>query len=269
MAGERLVIPQGFEAERDVVEPARAIGHVDFGNDAGIAEKAHLEPVVVGHRVDVDRLAVQCRAIGCAVECRGGIGCSTCDCNGQHRGDRQAHLARRVPHRIRLLLLRPNTRESGIVCSFWAPNAPRSIRIGIRRRLGPLLPIEQRGPGRKLARARGQLQEWPMSLGKHFPRAGSRLAIGAAMLTAVGLTAAPQAAHALSPAAGVGIGLGAFAAGTALGAAANPYYNPYYYPYGSYYPGFYYTPAPAYYPASPYYTPRSCWNPYYRHYYAC
>ena len=103
-----------------------------------------------------------------------------------------------------------------------------------------------------------------MTLGKHFPQTGRRLAIGAAMLAAVGLTAASQPAHALSPAAGVGIGLGAFAAGTALGSAANPYYNPYYSPYGYSYP-----PAPAYYPAAPYYPPRSCWDRYYRRYYAC
>ena len=105
-----------------------------------------------------------------------------------------------------------------------------------------------------------------MTLGKHFSRMGRGLAIGAAVLAAVGLTTVPRPAHALSPAAGVGIGLGAFAAGTALGAAANPYYyNPYYYnPYGYYYPS-----APAYYPATPYYPPRSCWDPYYRRYYAC
>ena len=105
-----------------------------------------------------------------------------------------------------------------------------------------------------------------MSVGNLLGRTGRRLAIGAAILAGVGLTAVPQPAHALSPAAGVGIGLGAFAAGTALGAAANPYYNPYYYsyPYGSYYP-----PAPAYYPAAPYYQPRSCWDPYYRRYYTC
>lgn len=103
-----------------------------------------------------------------------------------------------------------------------------------------------------------------MSLGNLFTRTGRGLATAGAIFAAVGLTTAPQPAHALSPAAGVGIGLGAFAAGTALGAAANPYYNPYYYPYGYYYP-----PAPAYYPAAPYYQPRSCWDPYYRRYYAC
>ncbi len=104
-----------------------------------------------------------------------------------------------------------------------------------------------------------------MTLGKHFVRTGRRLAIGAAVLAAVGLTTVPRAAHALSPAAGVGIGVGAFAAGTALGAAANPFYNPYYYhPYGYYYP-----PAPAYYPSTPYNPPRSCWDPNYRRYYAC
>ena len=110
-----------------------------------------------------------------------------------------------------------------------------------------------------------------MTLGKHLAKAGRCLAIGAAILAAVGLTAAPRPAHALSPAAGVGIGLGAFAAGTALGTAANPYYSPYYNPYGY---GYYYPPAPAYsapayYGATPYYAPRSCWDPYYRRYYAC
>lgn len=109
-----------------------------------------------------------------------------------------------------------------------------------------------------------------MTLGKYFARTGRGLAIGAAALAAVGLTSVPQAAHALSPAAGVGIGLGAFAAGTALGAASNPYYNPYYNPYGyGYGYGYGYPPAPAYYPATPVYTPRSCWDPYYRRYYAC
>ena len=106
-----------------------------------------------------------------------------------------------------------------------------------------------------------------MTLGKHFARAGRGLAIGAAVLAAVGLTTVARPAHALSPAAGVGIGLGAFAAGTALGAAGNPYYNPYnpyYYPYG-----YSYAPAPAYYPSTPYYPQRSCWDPYYRRYYAC
>jgi hypothetical protein len=104
-----------------------------------------------------------------------------------------------------------------------------------------------------------------MTLGKHFGQTGRGLAIGAAALAAVGLTTVPRAAHALSPGAGVGIGLGAFAAGTALGAAANPYYNPYYYqPYG-----YSYTPAPAYYPSTPYYPQRSCWDAYYRRYYAC
>ena len=107
-----------------------------------------------------------------------------------------------------------------------------------------------------------------MTLGEHFTRAGRGLAIGAAVLAGVGLTTVPRSAHALSPGAGVGIGLGAFAAGTALGAATNPYYNPYYNPYGYGY-GYTYPSAPAYYPSTPYYPQRSCWDPTYRHYYAC
>ena len=50
-----------------------------------------------------------------------------------------------------------------------------------------------------------------MTLGKHFGQTGRGLAIGAAVLAAVGLTTVPRSAHALSPGAGVGIGLGAFA----------------------------------------------------------
>jgi hypothetical protein len=105
-----------------------------------------------------------------------------------------------------------------------------------------------------------------MTLGKNCAGTGRGLAVGAAVLAAVGLTTLPEPAHALSPAAGVGIGLGAFAAGTALGAATNPYYNPYYNPYGY---GYYHPPAPAYYPSTPYYPQRSCWDAYYRRYYAC
>ncbi len=103
-----------------------------------------------------------------------------------------------------------------------------------------------------------------MTLSKHFARTGRGLAIGAAVLAAVGLTTVTRPAHALSPAAGVGIGLGAFAAGTALGSAANPYNKPYYYNPPNYYP-----PATAYYAPRPYYPPRSCWDPYTRRYYAC
>ncbi len=103
-----------------------------------------------------------------------------------------------------------------------------------------------------------------MTLSKHFARTGRGLAIGAAVLAAVGLTTVTRPAHALSPAAGVGIGLGSFAAGAALGSAANPYYNPYYYNPPNYYP-----PATAYYAPTPYYSPRSCWDAYSRRYYAC
>jgi hypothetical protein len=102
-------------------------------------------------------------------------------------------------------------------------------------------------------------------IGRLFGKTGRGVAVAAAMLAAIGWTATARPAHALSPAAGVGIGLGAFALGSVL---ANPYYNGYYYPYGYY--GGYYPPAPAYYPAAPYYPPpRSCWNAYTHSYYAC
>ncbi|MBV8337470.1 MAG: hypothetical protein JO358_18915 [Alphaproteobacteria bacterium] len=109
-----------------------------------------------------------------------------------------------------------------------------------------------------------------MMFGNLFRRSGRGLAVGGAILAAVGLTTAPQPAHALSSGAAVGLGLGSFALGTIVGSASNPYYNPYY-PYGYYYPYSYgyYPTAPAYYPAAPYYGPRSCWNPYWQRYTAC
>ena len=88
-----------------------------------------------------------------------------------------------------------------------------------------------------------------------------RVVIGVAVIAAAALTIL-KPAQAVDTGAAVGIGLGSFALGSALGSA--PRANPYYYPYGYYYP------APAYYAPPPYYyPPRSCWDPYYRRYYAC
>ena len=107
-----------------------------------------------------------------------------------------------------------------------------------------------------------------MTIGNLFGRSGRALALGAAILAAVGLTTAARPAHAISSGAAVGLGLGAFALGSVVGSASNPYYNTYYYPYGYYNPYAYdyYPTAPAYYP---YYGARSCWNPYYHTYTAC
>ena|SRR5829696_6752596 len=93
-----------------------------------------------------------------------------------------------------------------------------------------------------------------------------RLAAAAAIGGAVVAISAPQPAHAIDTGAAVGIGLGSFALGTALGAgaAANPYYGGYPYGYAAPAPAYAYPPAPVYYPAQ-----RSCWDPYYRRYYAC
>ena len=95
-----------------------------------------------------------------------------------------------------------------------------------------------------------------------------RIVIAAAILSSIGLMMVPKVTDAgggVSPGAAVGIGLGAFALGTMAGAA--PYYGAPYAPYGYYAaPAYYYPPPPrAYYP----YAPRSCWDPYYRRYYAC
>ena len=89
MAGERLVFLQGFETERDVVEPTGAVGHVDLGNDAAKTQEAHAQAVVVGHREDVDRLPALRGAIRRVIERGGGIGRSARDRGRQCRGDRK------------------------------------------------------------------------------------------------------------------------------------------------------------------------------------
>jgi hypothetical protein len=97
-----------------------------------------------------------------------------------------------------------------------------------------------------------------------FVRLSRRLAIAAAIL-GLGSVLVQKPAQALDAGTAVGIGLGSFALGTALGTAANPYNNPHYY--NGYYPAPVYSyPAPA---TPYYYPPRSCWDPYYRRYYAC
>ena len=103
-----------------------------------------------------------------------------------------------------------------------------------------------------------------MAIKDLMKRSGRGLAVAAAVLATMSLTAVDPAQARVSTGAAVGIGLGSFALGTALGASARPYG---YYPYGYYYA----PPAPAYYPVAPAYYPaaRSCWDPYYARYYAC
>jgi hypothetical protein len=101
------------------------------------------------------------------------------------------------------------------------------------------------------------------SMTKHVRRALTAAAAGVVAAICIG----GSAEAGISNGAAVGLGLGSFALGTAVGSAANPYNNPYYNPYGYYPPppaGYYAPPAPAY-----SYPQRSCWDPYYRRYYAC
>jgi hypothetical protein len=108
-----------------------------------------------------------------------------------------------------------------------------------------------------------------MVIGKNVKRVARGAAVAAAAVIAV-LFLTQNPAKAVSGGEAAAIGLGSFALGSALGAgAANPYggyYGGYAYPYGGYYPA---PAAPALPRRRPYYTPRSCWDPYYRRYYAC
>ena len=105
-----------------------------------------------------------------------------------------------------------------------------------------------------------------MAIGSMVKQSGRGMAIAAALVVAASFTTL-KPAQAVDAGTAVGIGLGSFALGSALG-AGGAYGYPYYAPAYGYYP------APAYYPpAQPYYAPayapRSCWDPYYRRYYAC
>jgi hypothetical protein len=108
------------------------------------------------------------------------------------------------------------------------------------------------------------LKDKDMTLANYAGRIGRALAFTTAIVAGIGLTAAPQPAHALGTGAAVGIGVGALAVGTVLGASvANPYYYPNAYPYP---PQYYYGPAQ---PTYPNYPTGSCWSPYYNRYVPC
>jgi hypothetical protein len=111
------------------------------------------------------------------------------------------------------------------------------------------------------------LEDRQMIVSNRVGRIARTLSFTTAIVAAIGLTTAPQPAHALSSGAAVGIGLGALAVGTALGAAgAAPAPSPYYYNGYSYPPGYYYGPAQ---PSYPYYPTGSCWSPVYGRYMPC
>ena len=77
------------EAEHDIVGPARAVGRVDFGDDAAKAQETHAQAVVVGHREDLDRLPALCGAVRRAVERGGGVGRSARDRGRKCRSNRK------------------------------------------------------------------------------------------------------------------------------------------------------------------------------------
>ena len=97
MRAERLVVVQVSQAEHDVVGPSGPVGRVELGDDAAIAEEAHDEAVVVGHGVDLNRLAGFGGAVGCVLERGGGAGRVTghrgCQCRADRGGARQGGVA--------------------------------------------------------------------------------------------------------------------------------------------------------------------------------
>jgi len=101
-----------------------------------------------------------------------------------------------------------------------------------------------------------------MALKETLTKTGRGLAVAAALVGGVMVTA-PQPANAgVSPGWAAAIGVGSFALGAAAARGAYGYPG-YGYGYAAP-PAYYYPPAPAYYPAA-----RSCWDPYYQRYYGC
>jgi hypothetical protein len=100
-----------------------------------------------------------------------------------------------------------------------------------------------------------------MAIERTLKGIGRRLAVAAALVGGVMVTAPQPAQAGVSPGWAAAIGVGSFALGAAAARGAHGYPG-----YGYYAPppAYYYPPAPAYYPAA-----RSCWDPYYRRYYAC
>jgi len=106
-----------------------------------------------------------------------------------------------------------------------------------------------------------------MALNETLKKTVRGLAVAAALVGGVAMTAPQPAQARVSDGWAAAIGVGSFALGAAAARGAYGYPG-----YGGGYGG-YYAPAPAYYypPAAPAYYPagRSCWDPYYQRYYAC
>ena len=100
-----------------------------------------------------------------------------------------------------------------------------------------------------------------MAFTETLKKTGRGLAVAAALVGGLAMTAPQPAEAGVSPGWAAAIGVGSFALGAATARGA----------YGYGYPG-YYAPPPAYYaPPAPAYYPvaRNCWDPYYQRYYAC
>jgi hypothetical protein len=97
-----------------------------------------------------------------------------------------------------------------------------------------------------------------MAIKDTIKKTGRGLAVAAALVGGVMVTAPQPAQAGVSPGWAAAIGVGSFALGAAAARGAYGYPG-YYAP-----PAYYYPPAPAYYPQA-----RSCWDPYYQRYYAC
>ena len=168
---------------------------------------------------------------------------------------------------------RPSRRNRHPRAAFGTAQQPRPVRYGhsgaVLRKLGSDVGARliHRLKTHFGVRMIAVILENTMGIINFAKRRGLSLAVAAALVTAA--SAAPRIAYAqhhgggggISTGAAVGLGLGAFALGSAASAGAYGY--PYGYGYGYYPPAAYYPPAPAY------YAPRSCWDPYYRRYYAC
>jgi hypothetical protein len=74
MTGQCLPIAHAAQAEHNIVHPTGSVGHADFDYGAAKAQKADTHAVVVGHRIDVDRLPVLGLAIRLVLQRAGGGG---------------------------------------------------------------------------------------------------------------------------------------------------------------------------------------------------
>jgi len=132
MTGQCLPIAHAAQAEHNIVHPTGSVGHADFDYGAPKAQKADTHAVVVGHRIDVDRLPLLGLAIRLVLHRAGG--------GGRAGGERRREGGSQRNHAQRIYAARmgsPTNRPCSFrhdISSFGCASGSRVLQVWARAR---------------------------------------------------------------------------------------------------------------------------------------